>query len=241
MAKKYTNVQELIQDSIKLEELTEVTYPRLGETEILDPGYAAKFNGCYASNNSTLAYVVDKVLYVTPHTRAASACLRAAGFKTSSFGVPFSNGDYPTNEKNRWDSIRKMAKEEYDAELVEDCIAFSNEHGFGELSEQALSKCFKMPKNGIKVRHCYRDYETVYYPEITTSLDCVASEKIGSFDTNNGKVAFVYRDGNTYVAKGYKIVDELRQAGYKEKGLFVPFSNGEIIIDPVLAKQWENI
>lgn len=58
---------------------------------------------------------------------------------------------------------------------------------------------------------------------------------------NNGKVIFVYIDGKTYVTKGYKIIDELREAGYKEGELFVPFSNGEAIVDPFLKKKWDDI
>ncbi len=56
-----------------------------------------------------------------------------------------------------------------------------------------------------------------------------------------GNVVFVHYDGHTYVTKGYWILDELRRAGYKESDLDVPFNNGERIIDPYLAAQWERI
>jgi hypothetical protein len=72
-------------------------------------------------------------------------------------------------------------------------------------------------------------------------VDSTTFDKLGRFCTNNGKVVFVYRDGHTYVFRGYRIVDELRNAGYKEAGLFVPFSNGEQITDPYLADQWEKV
>ena len=66
-------------------------------------------------------------------------------------------------------------------------------------------------------------------------------EKIGHYCTNNGRVVFVYRDGHTYVTRGYWIKRELDKAGYKESSLFVPFSNGEQITDSFLAREWERI
>jgi hypothetical protein len=54
-------------------------------------------------------------------------------------------------------------------------------------------------------------------------------------------VVFVYRDGHTYVTKRYRIISELREAGYRETGMFVPFSNGEEILDPDLREKWESI
>ena len=41
-------------------------------------------------------------------------------------------------------------------------------------------------------------------------LDCIAVERLGHYTTNNGRVVFVYRNGKTYVAKGYgKTIGEL--------------------------------
>ena len=41
--------------------------------------------------------------------------------------------------------------------------------------------------------------------------------------------------------KGYKIVDELIAAGYKEESTCVPFSRGEVIRAPELRARWESI
>lgn len=237
MTKTYSNLEDLKKDSVAIEHPIKVSYPRNEESGMIDPDYAAKFNGCYASNNSTLAYVCDGTLHVTPYTGAAINCLQAANLKFASFYVPFSNGDYPVEERVRWESLREMARKEYKEEFVAQCARWCDEHGFGELPEEVLSKCFEMPEKGVRVKHPY--FENTYYPVINNDcLDCVGSEKIGSFCTNNGKVVFVYRNGKTYVAKGYKIIEDLRKAGYLEKGLFVPFSNGETIVDTVLANKW---
>lgn len=236
--KNYLTMQELINDSIAISTPIRVTH-FFGEEETFTPD-VAKFPGCYASNNSTLAYVKGSTLYVTPFTMAAYKCLKENGFTENSFYVPFSNGDYPTLEKARWEELREMAKNEYEEEFTEECITYCEEHGIGELAEETLSKCLQIPKTGVLAKRF--NFESVYYPAITsTILDCVGIDRIGSFCYNNGKVVFVYRDGKTYVTKGYKILNLLREAGYKEKGLFVPFSNGEQILDPDLAAKWASL
>jgi len=201
---------------------------------------ASKFNGCYATNNSTVCFVSDNEIYVTPYTRLTIKSLISAGFSEKYFYVPFSNGDYPKNEKGQWNLLREKARKSYEEDFVDDCISYCDEHHIGSLSDETLRNCFEMPITGVKVKHLY--FEDCYYPIITsTCLDCIAVERIGHFCTNNGKVVFVYRNGKTYVAKGYKILDELRAAGYTETGLFVPFSNGEQIQDYVLKARWESI
>ena len=72
-------------------------------------------------------------------------------------------------------------------------------------------------------------------------LDMMPFEKIGKYCKNNGKVVFVYQNGKTYVTKGYKIIDELKAAGYEEESACVPFSRGEVIRDPELRARWESI
>ena len=52
---------------------------------------------------------------------------------------------------------------------------------------------------------------------------------------------FVYRDGHTYVTKGYKVLQYLNDAGYREKCMFVPFSNGEEIMHDAFREKWESI
>lgn len=52
---------------------------------------------------------------------------------------------------------------------------------------------------------------------------------------------FVYNKKVHRKTMQMKILDSLREAGYREKGMFVPFSNGEEILDLVLAAKWERI
>ena len=119
-----------------------------------------------------------------------------------------------------------------------DCTKWCNDHGIGKLSQETMKHCFMIPHEGVRVKHLH--FESVCYPALSESrLDHFTIDMLGRYCTNNGKVVFVYRDGHTYVANGYWILDELRATGYRLSGLFVPFSNGEQIVDPSLATQWE--
>ena len=235
----YKTIAELINDSIRVTPEMIAVYPQFSQEEALNLSeLAPKFNGCYATNNSTVCFVSENEIFVTPYTRATMRTLRSAGFCEKYFYVPFSNGDYPKSEQFKWNALRENARQSYEEDFVADCNRYCDEHGFGEISEETLQRCFKMPSTGVHVKHLY--FEDFYYPIINNlCLDCIGVERIGHYCSNNGRVVFVYRDGGTYVAKGYKILAELRSAGYKEMGLFVPFSNGEQIQDPVLRAKWE--
>jgi len=199
-----------------------------------------KFNGCYATNNSTVCFVSDNEIFVTPYTRNVIRALNAAGFCQKYFYVPFSNWDYPKAEQSKWNLLREKARQSYADDFVEDCAYYCDKHHIGTISEEMLQNCFEMPATGVKVKHLY--YEDCYYPIInSTCFDSIAADRIGKYCTNNGKVVFVYRNGKTYVAKGYAIVNALRDAGYTETGLFVPFSNGEQIQEYALRARWESI
>ena len=216
-------------------------FPQFSTEEALDLSeLAPKFNGCYAMNNSTVCFVSDGEVFVTPYTRTVMHSLCSVGFREERFYVPFSNGDYPQSEQVKWNSLREKAHQSYAEDFVEDCVSYCDEHHIGTLSDETLRNCFEMPATGVRVQRY--NFENCYYPIInSTYFDSTTLNSIGRFCANNGKVVFVYRDGKTYVAKGYKILSELRAAGYIESGLFVPFSNGEQILDSVLKARWESI
>lgn len=198
-----------------------------------------EFNGCYATNNSTICFVSDNAVFVTPYTRNAMHILLSAGFRKKYFSVPFSNWDYPKSEQNKWNTLLENARQSYKADFISDCEAYCDERHIGSISEITLANCFEMPENGVWVKHPY--FEDIYYPIMNQSFLDYRCENLGHFCCNNGCVVFVYRNGKTYVAKGDKILNELCAAGYTKSDLFVPFSNGEQIQDCVLKSRWESI
>lgn len=218
-------------------------YPQFSQEEALNISElipTPKFNGCYATNNSTVCFVDNNEVFVTPYTRITIRSLHSAGFSKESFYVPFSNWDYPKLEQFKWNSLCEKARQSYAEDFVEDCISYCDEHHIGTISDETLRNCFEMPSTGVKVKR-YK-FENCYYPIINSPcFDNTVINNIGHFCTNNGKVVFVYRNGKTYVAKGSGILNELCAAGYIQSGLFVPFSNGEQIQDPALKARWESI
>ena len=219
-----------------------VVWPQFGSVESLNVSeLAPKFNGRYATNNSTACFVTEEgEVYAMPYTRSAMSTLRAAGFCDDYFYVPFSNGDYPQAEAQKWNHLRERARQSYRDDFVSDCKEYCDKHYIGSLSDETLANCFAIPVTGVPVKHLYYE-ETVYPATNSTCLDCTVVDRLGTFCTNNGRVVFIYRDGTTYVTKGYWILSELRAAGYREAGIFVPFSNGEVIQDPYLKSQWDAI
>ena len=236
------NLQELKEKSICIHggRIT-VCWPQYNEEENLDlSDMQSKFNGAFSTNNSTICYIINNEIFVTPYTRESMKTLSEAGLAEDYFYVPFSNWDYPKYEKEKWENLRAWARESYRRDYETDSAEWCDEHGIKELDDEILERCFRIPRVGVHVKHVY--FETIHYPACGEScVDSTVINKLGKFCSNNGRVVFIYRDGHTYVAKGYKIIDHLREAGYKEGSLFVPFSNGERIVDPILADQWEQI
>ena len=241
LTRKEDNMENLKDNSVRITGATVACWPN-GQEESLDmTDIRVKFDGAFCTNNSTLCYVIDREVFVTPVTRSAMAAIKEAGLTRRNFYVPFSNGDWPKAEAARWRQLQEDAEYSHRREYEADLAAWCDEHHIGgELDPGVLEQCFRMPVTGVAVRQPH--YETRYYPVCNGySIDATTVANVGNFCANNGRVVFVYRDSNTYVASGYWILKALREAGYKEAGLFVPFSNGEEIIDPLLASEWERI
>lgn len=236
-----TTMEELIKDSIRVTLDMVAVFPQLGKEEAINVSeIVPKFPGRYATNNSTVAFVHSGSFYVTPYTRRAMSTLKANGFREADFYVPFSNWDYPKTEQSKWNSLKEKARKSHEEDFADNCAKFCDEHHIGAIGEETLQNCFMMPNDGVRVKHPH--FEDCYYPIISNyCLDGNAVDALGTYCTNNGRVVFVYRDGHTYVTKGYKIISELRAAGYKEKSVFVPFSNGEVIQDYALKARWDSI
>ncbi len=239
MANKYTSIEDLKKDAVNVYDGMIAVWPQYGKEEKVNFN-CATFNGAYCTNNGTLAMVIDNTLYVTPSTRAARELLEEEGFEEKYFYVPFSNGDYPVKEQWTWENLKAKANATHYQEFLEDCAKYCDEHGIGEVDESILSNALEIPHGGIRIMHL--GYESKVHPVINSILlDSYSAERLGAYCCNNGRVVFITRDAKTYVTKGYKILDSLRESGFKEKSVFVPFSNGEEILDSEYAFKWAQI
>lgn len=240
---KVTDLMELINRSIAIKARIVSYWPQFKETETVDISeyLSPKFNGMYNTNNSTVAFIHENCFYVTRYTRSCMSVLADAGFKmNSNLYVPFSNCDYPRDMQLQWEQIDFLARKEWSEDFVSDCNTVADEKGVSELPAEVLSEAFLMPDKGVKVVHPY--FESTYYPIcIGEWLSEEIQKQIGTYCSNNGRVCFLDRNGKTYVAKGYKIVAKLQEAGFKSGNLFVPFSNGEVIVDAYLKEAWDRL
>ena len=187
--------------------------------------------GEYAINNSVVCWVMDGEIYAAPYTRKLALLLEQAGFRNGSFYVPFSNGEHPYNRKTEWESLLLSAGVATLKDFEEDSKAWCDEHHIGSIDDRLLESFLRIPRGGIPVEDGLNE----------TCVDIVAISSLGSYSYNSGRVAFVYRDGHTYISKDPSIMDALEKAGYRRDSFLVPLSGSEKITDSYLKYLWDNI
>lgn len=199
-----------------------------------------RFNDCFSMINETVCFIIDNNVYVAPYSNEIFYLLGLARMKEAVFNVPFCYGEYPKYGKNVWDELCQKSSRTTEDAFEKGCIKYSDRKGLLELDDEVLKNCFKMPDTGVLVKH--RMYKVTYYPYIIASaFNRESLRYIGNYWNNGGKVAFIYRDGRTYVGKGYKLAEMLKEAKYREREIFVPFSNGEKILNPVQKDVWMSL
>ena len=196
--------------------------------------------GEYSLNNGTVCWVMDGEIYAAPCTNELFGSLKEAGFKNGYFYVPFSNGDLPCHRTNEWQELCAEATRLAREQLEKDAEVWCDEHHIGSIGERLLESCLKVPRGGIPVESS--GVYSTYYPRLNeTCIDIVAISSLGSYSYNAGRVAFVYRDGHTYLSKNPSVMDVLEEAGYRRDNFLVPLSGSEKITDAYLRYLWDNI
>ena len=234
------NLMDLVKHSLRVESGV-VTISNNSKELVLDlSDLVPKYNGYYSIEGKTICFVYNNEIYVTPFTRATQKTLIKSGFMKEDFIVPFENGSYPKQDKLLWLKMREKARLSYIKDFENACIEYSNNHCIGEIPQEFLDNSLEIPSTGIQVSHNL--YRTSYAPAIVGyNFDFVAINNIGKFCADHGKVVYVYRNGKTYVTKGYKIKSILEDAGYKRGYFPIPFAKGEEIMDPIIREKWKSI
>lgn len=244
MAYNNTSIKEdLMENAVRVYDGMSVVYPRTGEQKPLSISeIVPKFNGCFAVNNSTVCFVTtDGNVYVTPWTTGITNKLCDAKFQEKVFYVPFSNGDYPFYEKEKWERLYRNAKEynfqNQAIKIMEACEKYCKRNNVRKLNKEDYENCMEIYSSGIEVHsHGYTD---CYYP-INVDVENVQNT-IGHYNINNGVIIFVNDEGRTFLSKGKKFLQKLVSNGYQKANFFVPLSNWEEISNPILHGKWESI
>lgn len=108
--KSVNNMKELKEFAFGITETIEVTFPQFGKNDVVHPVADNKLENKYCVNNSVMSFVSEGIMYVVPYTEKALQILLKEGFTCAGAYVPFSNWDYPTHEKERWESILARSK-----------------------------------------------------------------------------------------------------------------------------------
>ena len=244
--KEITTLEKLKEVAIAIKEDLTIYLPELNEEKELKPqtnSTLKKLEKGYRVGNGTITFVSENVQYAIPYMRQVIEILVENGFKQKyMIKVPFSKSKYPTESKEQWEELIKMAEECCLQEFIDDCNKFCDEHEFGIIKDELIEKCFEIPKFGVHVREASGE-DIYYYPAIIRSyLDYTAVEKLGKYSIKNGVVAFVYRNGKTYVTPNQKVLEAIRKADFiEEEDMIVPFANGEKIYNQGYANLWKKI
>ena len=237
-------LQELKQASVEIRKGTKVIWPlqgnRVGSLDMSE--VIGKFLGrpVYAMNNSTIAYIQGGHFFITPYTRENREILEGAGFTEESFYVPCSNGDIPKYHADKWRRLRANARELYESNFARECAEYCDQHHIKEIRDRTLLNCLQVPDSGMRIR--VSGIESTYFPILQSSiLTEYEKKKLGRYAISKNLVAFVYRDGKTYLAKGWWIVTELNLAGFQStKEFYIPSSlNDDEILEPSLRAKFE--
>ena len=241
MANKTINMDSLKEIAVHIHTGMVSVFPNEATESRLDLSEIKKeFNGCYSLQSPTISFIHNSEMYAIPYTDRVVRSLEVAGLKRANFYVPFSQGDYPKNETSKWVYLKEMVVQSYIEDLMEDCIEYSDKNGIGELDEETLANCMELPFMGIAVEGV--GYETCYYPMLNIGRGAEEIARyVGKYNIESETVMFVYRNGKTYLTRGYGILRKLKHAGYTEKNILVPLAHGERIKDKELQKRWETI
>lgn len=244
--KEITTLEKLKEVAIAVKEDYTIYLSELNKERMLKPqtnSTLKKLEKGYKVTNGTIAFVSGNVQYAIPYMRQIIEILIENGFKQKyMIKVPLSKTNYPIELKEQWEALIKMVQEYNLQEFVDDCNKFCDEHEFGSIEHKLIEKCFEIPKFGVHVRQVSGE-NIFYYPAIIrTYLDYTAVEKLGKYSIKNDVIAFVYRDGKTYVTPDKEVLKAIREAGFiEEEDMIVPFANGEEIQDRGYANLWKKI
>ena len=94
--------------SIRLNPGTRMVFPRYGnyEEQVQLSRWQAYFGErVYASNNGVICFIDGVNVYVTPSNEEKKKILEILLYEKREFPVPFSNWDYPKEEREQWERL----------------------------------------------------------------------------------------------------------------------------------------
>lgn len=216
---------------------------------------SSKNNGRYCVNREKLYFQYNDKIYLVPDTLRAKRILKSCGFN---------QGLFPLNDFYGTDETRKIFDKLYeDARIIEvndllkiiddekkESLEYSKNQGLKPLSEDLLSRCFKVPDYGCNMKNPdgspYRDYPHAFSSIYTTRPTYITEPKaekgfIGTiYRTSYSRAyTFVYIDGSTYVTRSEKVFKQLIDNGFEYKGIDNYYAIGNSYQDGELQNMYD--
>lgn len=121
-----------------------------------------------------------------------------------------------------------------------ECLEYCKEHNIQSLDRTITNESLQIPREGIKIRKIR--VERLIKPVINSYyFDDACAEMLGTYSTDGKATVFITDSGKTYVTIQKGLIAKLEAAGYTEKDMYIPFSDGEEILDPKIKEKWEKI
>lgn len=210
------------------------------ENEVNIENLIKKYDYCYSQNEKYVCFIDEKEVFITFKNQYVIDFLEDHKFKAENFIMPLSEDNVLKYQKVRMNKVKERLNDVLEQQFSNYCIKYCEENGIFSLAKEQIENCFEIPEKGITVKRKMGIIQ--YMPFLQPkNFDKKQFEMLGKYNAHNGRVSFVYRDGKTYIAKGYAIIYELEKAGYQRANMLVPISNGEEIINPELRALWEKI
>lgn len=187
------------------------------EEEIDVSGIIDKYKGAkvYCLRNSTVAFIECGVMYVTPYTRNVVNSLRKHNFSSEMFYVPFSNGELPVADSVGWLRLKSMAKAENKKVFEEDCTRWCDEQGILNLDDGTLDRCVKLPLRDVEEFDSdTMEKMTFFINDMSFNINTV--DRLGLYCKDKDSIAFIYRDGHTYITNDMSVEEKLVKNGFRE-------------------------
>ncbi|RMG45114.1 MAG: hypothetical protein D6719_00730 [Candidatus Dadabacteria bacterium] len=198
----------------------------------LDEYRSQQYAGKFSTNNATVAFVDENLdFHVAPYTSTLTHALREAGYQHDTFFVPLSNGELPLDPAIRIKFLRlsKEAQAQREQERLKSRVETYEAEAAARSITPGLGK--KGPFLMVdRMEYTHIDSDKVYRLGDAYDLNMPIDRnmQVGTYDKNNGVIAFVDEKGRLYVAsESQETLDLLEEHGYQRSSMFVPFSNGE--------------
>lgn len=225
---------ELIKLAIPVKE-TDLSY----EEQMRLNQVRGRYDHTYSFNCAKICFIYENTPYVIPYTEEIRDILFHEKFKQRNYDVPFAEKGFPSSYQDSWSEYLKQSYITYYLKFSEETRQMYEGLRLTSELNVLTGRAIVIPIDGIPYEGengFDRLYPLYFYHDINFE------EKIGRFNQNGDTVAFVYKDGNTYLCKGKGSIKKLEEAGYRRQEKFeIPNFNQDRILDIQIMDLWRSI